>query len=125
MPGSASTELVLAGASHAQENDRRCGPPEDRTRICRALFLVATIDPALHLDDQMLRQRIGDVLSWAITDAVLVAPLGLIDPLETLARATHTLATSADEQSLVDAIALRAQPTVTTPIDEHWRTNCV
>lgn len=123
--GSETTELVLAGVRRAQANDLRCGTPDNRTRICRALFLVATLDPALHLHNQSLRQQVGDALSWALGDATTVAPPHLADAFETLRTTNRTLTTAGDERSVLDALVLRSQPVVTDTIDQHWRSDCV
>ncbi len=123
--GSETTELVLAGVRRAQANDLRCGTPDNRTRICRALFLVATLDPALHLYNQSLRQQVGDALSWALGDATAVAPPHLADAFETLTTTNRTLTTAGDERSILDALVLRSQPVVTDTIDQHWRNDCV
>ncbi|MGI9610081.1 MAG: hypothetical protein ACR2NL_07280 [Acidimicrobiia bacterium] len=119
-----TTELVLVGVSRAQANDLRCGPPNDQVRICRALFLLATLDPALHLDQEPLRQRVGDALLWALRDAEAVASPPLVDALGILQAATRTLTTSTDEPTLSDALALRVQPEVTHTIDDYWSTQC-
>jgi hypothetical protein len=120
-----SIELVLAGVSRAQANDRRCGPPEDRTRICRALFLVSTLDPAFHLEDEVLRQATGDALLWALDDARRVAPTHLGNALTELREATLTIKSSTDDSALRTAIARRAKPLTTESIDEHWQANCL
>ncbi|MFW2381270.1 MAG: hypothetical protein ACN4GZ_05880 [Acidimicrobiales bacterium] len=119
-----STELVLAGVSRARANDVRCGDPNDHVRICRALFLLATLDPALHLDHPPRRQEVGDALSWALQDAESVATPPLVDALRILHSATRTLTTSTNERHLSDALAMRARPDVTDAIDDHWRSSC-
>ncbi len=120
-----TTELVLAGVSRAQANDRRCGPPEDRTRICRALFLLSTLDPVLYLEDDVLKQATADALLWALDDARRVAPPELRDALAELRDATRTIKTSTDDSVLRAEIIRRAQPVITEAIDEHWQANCL
>ncbi|NNE94460.1 MAG: hypothetical protein HKN24_00345 [Acidimicrobiales bacterium] len=116
--------LVLDAVARAQETDDRCGPPDDNIRICRALFVVATLDPALHLDDPSLRQQTGNALNWAIGDARSASPPDLVGVLDTLEQTTKVLATAADEQSVVNAVAQRADRDVTEVLDDHWLTNC-
>ena len=118
------TSEVLAALTRAQQLDARCGPPDDRIRICRAMFVVATLDPALHLEDPPLRQQLGGALAWAIGDARSVAPDDLVVSLDALLKATGVLTRATDDRSLLDALYNRAQPATTDPLDDYWLVNC-
>ena len=124
LPSGEGIELVLEGVARAQTNDLRCGPPNEAVRICRALFLVATLDPAQHLDDPPQFQRANDALEWALNDSMSIAPPDLAPALQALLAATERLKAATGDNDRAEALFARSDPAVTQPLDAHWEMNC-
>lgn len=105
-------------------NDLRCGPPTDHVRICRALFLVATIDPAHHLNDRENLDRVTDAMTWALGDALVVAPPEVAASIEKLLAASATIAMATDDADIAQALSERTTSSVLGPVDAYWEHHC-
>jgi len=123
-PTGQGVQLILGGIARAQTNDLRCGPPSDSIRICRALFVISTLDPAQHLDDPLQFQRTRDATQWALGDALLVSPPELSPALHAVREATEVLGRADRDDERIEALVARAEPSVTEPLDAHWVAQC-
>ena len=123
-PAGEGVELLLEGVARAQSNNLRCGPPTEEIRVCRALFVLATLDPTHFLDDPPQFRRANDAQQWALKDALMVAPPELAPALQAILTAIGEFDTAASDIDRTKALVARADPAVTDSLDSYWEGQC-
>ena len=123
-PAGLGVDLVLEGVARAQTNDLRCGPPKEEIRVCRALFVLATLDPTHYLEDPPQFRRVNDAQQWALDDALMVAPPELAPALQAILTAIGEFDTATNDIDRTKALVARADPAVTDSLDSYWEGQC-
>lgn len=114
-------EMVLAALDRSRRNDRRCGPPPDHDRVCRALFVMSTLDPALVLDDARQVKRVADAVAWAAQDgAAATTDAGVERAFELLGTTALALVDETDDSRRADLIIGRVD--AVEPLEAAWTT---
>lgn len=115
-------EMVLAAVDRSRRDDRRCGPPPDPDRICRALFVMSTLDPALVLDDERRLQRVAEAVAWAAQDgATATTDTEVTRAFELLGTTALALVVETDDSRRADLIIGRVG--AVEPLEAAW-TSC-
>jgi hypothetical protein len=117
----AAPEMVLAAVDRSRRDDQRCGPPPDHDRICRALFVMSTLDPALVLDDDQHLERVAEAVAWAAEDgAASTTDTEVRQAFELLGRTALDLVDETDDSRRADLIIGRVS--AIEPLEAAWAT---
>ena len=110
--------VLLDAADAARRRHHSCGPSDDTTRVCRALWLQQMLDPAV-IDvfaTASQSERAAGLLGWALDDAYRVTSDDLRETFDQLRDANAVIRTAVDDAGRSAAIRSRARPAIVGPL---------